>query len=623
MTRSSAAAAFLKRRDTRGHLTFILCGSVDDGKSTLLGRLLFDTSSAPEDLLRETGVMTQKGHKITNPSLLANLVDGLRAEREQGITIDYAHSYFETKDRSFVAIDAPGHPQYTHNFVSAASHADAAILLVDASRGIQGQTRRHHQVLSLMGIRDILVAINKMDLVGYDQDCYDEIVNLIGSTDQNPISTIPISALDGTNITKRGEPSWYSGPTLLEWLETRAQRDDSQVAFRLPIQGVSRQENSYVRGLRGMIVSGRIEVGMEVAVGRHRSRTQISRIYGPSGELPSAFAGQSVTVTLSNDIDVGRGDMIADPIDEPEIADQLAAHVVWLDSKTELVTERQYHLQLSSASTLARMTALKYRIDSDSSARLTAETLHQNEIGHCHFVLDHPVPFDAFKKCRWTGCFLLIDRISNVTAAAGIIDFPLYRSQNIKWQKLKLDKVTRSRAMGQKPLVVWLTGLSGAGKTTIANELEQRCHMQGYRTYLLDGDNIRHGLNRDLGFTSDERAENIRRVAETAKLMVDAGLIVIVAAISPFHIERQMARGIFEEEEFIEVFVDAPLHVCEARDAKGLYAKARRGELPNFTGIDSPYERPESPDLRLETAYLPAEEAAEKILTMLQSRVSL
>lgn len=615
--------AVLAEQDEKGQLRFVICGSVDDGKSTLLGRLLYDTENVFDDQLSAAEAESRTYGTQGDSVDLALLVDGLQAEREQGITIDIAFRYFETAKRKFIAVDAPGHEQYTRNMATGASKADIALILADARRGVLTQTRRHSHVVSLMGIRRVILAVNKMDLVDYDRSVFEAIVedyrSAVGEMGFEDISAVPVSALTGENVSAvRGAMPWFDGPTLLGLLETVEAGNDGKVgAFRMPVQWVNRP-NSEFRGFSGTVASGNIGLGMSVVAGPTGRRSKVKRILGPSGDLEEAVLGQSVTLVLADEVDVSRGDMIADADCPPRVADQFAVHLIWMDTQP-MLPERSYAIRFASASGLAQITDLTHRIDVNTQGHEAAKTLELNEIGYCKISLDRAVQYDHFSENRHLGGFVLIDRVTNVTVGAGVIDFALRRSSNIVWQALKVDKAARSRATGQRPCIVWLTGLSGAGKSTIADRLEQRLQAQGRHTYLLDGDNVRHGLNKDLGFTDEDRVENIRRIAEVAKLMVDAGLIVVVSFISPFRAERQMARSLVEEGEFVEVHVDTPLKVCEQRDPKGLYAKARKGDLVNFTGVDSPYEPPKDPELRIDTTTLSADQAANEVVRFLET----
>jgi len=608
-------------QERKRELRFVVCGSVDDGKSTLLGRLLQDSRtvlrSRSPAAARESRVRSARGDAVD----VASPFDDLQAERGQGIGIDVSYRYFESDRRKFIAIDVSGHEPDTRTMVAAASNADLALLLVDARKGIPTRTRRHSHIVSLMGIRQVILAVNKMDLVDYRKDAFSSIVDDFGPfADElgiERVHAVPLSALTGENVFDRQDRApWYDGPTLMELLETlEIDADGEQSPFRLPVRRVDRPNPNF-SGFSGTVASGRIERRMPVVVSPSGEASAVERILGPAGKLESAVAGQSITLVLADEIDVKPGDMIAGTDRPPEVADQFAAHLIWMDGQP-MLPERSYLVRFAGTSAVGRVTDLVHRVDVDTMGRLAAKTLELNEIGYCKISLDRPVPFDSHGAIRRTGAFVLIDRSTDATAGAGMIGFALRRASNVVWQDLKTDKADRARAIGQKPCVLWLTGLSGAGKSTIADRLEQKLRALGKHTYVLDGDNVRHGLNRDLGFTDRDRVENIRRVSEVAKLMVDAGLIVIVSFISPFRSEREMARNLVEEGEFFEIFVDTPLDVCEARDPKGLYVKARRGEIPNFTGIDSPYEAPGDPDLRIDTTRQSAEQAAESVVQLL------
>ena len=615
--------AFLAARSGKPTLPFIICGSVDDGKTTLLGRLLYGSGSIFDDQFLAAEAESRIYGTQRDTVDLALLVDGLQAEREQGITIDVAYRYFETEKRKFIAVDAPGHVQYTRNMATGASNADLALVLVDARKGILTQTRRHSCIVSLMGIREVVLAVNKMDLVNYDQQTFLSIVNAYEPFAReigiDRVTAVPISALEGENIfASGGGTPWYSGLSLMEVLESAETGISADTGtFRLPVQWVNHPDLDF-RGFSGTVSAGTIECGMPVAIRPSGGKSTVARILGPSGDLERAVAGQSVTLVLSDNIDISRGDMIGGTDTPPDVADQFAADLIWMDVNP-MLPKRTYLARFASATAVARITDLAYRIDVDNLGRLAAKTLELNEIGYCKIALDRAVPFDPYAENRGTGAFVLIDRFNDATVGAGMIRFALHRANNVMWQALKVDKEVRSHALGQRPCVLWFTGLSGAGKSTIADRLEQRLHSSGKHTYLLDGDNVRHGLNRDLGFTKVDRVENIRRVAEVARLMVDSGLIVIVSFISPFRSEREVARGLMEDGEFVEIFVDTPLDVCEVRDPKGLYAKARMGALANFTGIDSPYEPPANPELHIDTTNTTVEEAVERILDFLPS----
>jgi len=534
---------------------------------------------------------------------MALLVDGLAAEREQGITIDVAYRFFTTGKRKFIVADTPGHEQYTRNMATGASTAEAAVLLVDARKGVLTQTRRHSYIVSLLGIRHVVLAVNKMDLAGWDQATYERIAEdyrvFAGRLGIGNVTCLPVSALTGDNIaTASPAMDWYHGPTLLDCLETLEVAPDAQAKpFRFPVQWVNRPNQDF-RGFAGTIAGGAVRPGDAVAILPGGRTTTVARIVSMGGDLDEGVVGQAVTLVLADEVDVSRGDVIAGAEALPEVADQFAAHIVWMNEHA-LLPGRLYVLRMGASSVIAQITDLKHVVDVNTLEHVAAKQLGLNEVGFCNLALDRPVPFDPYAENRGMGSFVLIDRISNATIGCGMIDFALRRASNIQWRKMKVDKAARAAANRQKPCVLWFTGLSGAGKSTVADLVEQRLHGMGLHTMILDGDNLRHGLNRDLGFTDSDRVENIRRVAEVAKLMVTAGLIVLVSFISPFRAERRFARELMDEGEFIEIFVDAPLDVCESRDPKGLYRKARAGRLPNFTGIGSPYEPPEKPELRL------------------------
>ncbi|MFT7171672.1 MAG: bifunctional enzyme CysN/CysC [Paracoccaceae bacterium] len=616
--------AYLKAHEHKELLRFITCGSVDDGKSTLIGRLLYESKLIYEDQLAaleaDSARVGTQGDRLD----LALLVDGLAAEREQGITIDVAYRYFSTKARKFIVADTPGHEQYTRNMVTGASTADAAIILLDARKGILTQTRRHTYICSLLGIRHLLLAVNKMDLVDYSEEVFLEAQaaykELAASLGNSQVTCIPVSALEGDNVTNPSDKlSWFKGRTLLGELEhVSIDELDSSKTFRMPVQWVNRP-NSDFRGFSGYISRGAIGVGDKLAVLPSGTTSSVKSILGPNGELKTATAGQSVTICLNDEVDASRGDILADAVDVPKVADQFRSTIVWMHEEP-MLPGREYILKIGAKTTAVSIAEPRYKVNVNTFEELPARTLELNDIGVCNINLDQAIPFDAYAENRQTGGFILIDRISNDTVGAGMLDFALWRSDNVQWQTLDVDKPARALAKGQKPCVVWFTGLSGSGKSTIANVLETKLHAAGRHTYLLDGDNVRHGLNKDLGFTDADRVENIRRVAEVSKLMTDAGLIVVVSFISPFRSERQMAREAFEDQEFIEVFVDTPIEETERRDVKGLYAKARAGEIKNFTGIDSPYEAPEAPDVHVKTMTCSIEDAADQIMAELKSR---
>jgi bifunctional enzyme CysN/CysC len=613
--------AYLAAHETKSLLRFITCGSVDDGKSTLIGRLLYDSKMIFEDQLAALTADSKRHGTQGDEIDFALLVDGLAAEREQGITIDVAYRFFSTDKRKFIVADTPGHEQYTRNMVTGASTADLAVILVDARQGVLTQTRRHSYLVGLLGIRHVVLAVNKMDLVGYDVARFAAIVDeyraFAAQLGLGEVTAIPISGLKGDNIAARSDATpWYRGPTLIDHLET-VEIDDAAAAapFRLPVQWVNRPSHDF-RGYAGMVASGTVRPGDRVRILPSGREAAIARIVSFDGDLGQAVAGQSVTLTLDREVDVSRGDMIACADAPAEVADQFETTIVWMADEP-LLAGRPYWLKLGTKAVSATITEIKHQVNVNTLEKLPAKTLPLNAIGVCNVQTDQPLAFDAYDASRDTGGFILIDRLTNATVAAGLIHFALRRSHNIHWQALDINKAARAAMNGQRPVVLWFTGLSGAGKSTIANLVEKRLHALGRRTYTLDGDNVRHGLNRDLGFTDADRVENIRRVAEVAKLMVDAGLVVITSFISPFRAERRLARDLLGPGEFIEVFVDTPLADAERRDVKGLYKKARAGELKNFTGIDSPYETPEAPEIHIDTTRLSPVEAAELIVARL------
>jgi bifunctional enzyme CysN/CysC len=614
--------AYLHAHEHKSLLRFITCGSVDDGKSTLIGRLLYDSKMIFEDQLAALEADSKKVGTQGGELDFALLVDGLAAEREQGITIDVAYRFFSTDKRKFIVADTPGHEQYTRNMVTGASTADLAVILIDARKGVLTQTRRHSYLVSLIGIKRVVLAINKMDLVGYDQATFDRIVDdyrefgkKIGIEE---FVAIPLSGLRGDNITAPSENTpWYVGPTLMGYLETVDVEDAARHRpLRLPVQWVNRPNLDF-RGFAGTIASGIVKQGERVRVLPSGRESTVARIVTMDGDLDHAVAGQAVTLTLADEIDISRGDVIARPVDLPGVADQFESVVVWMADEP-MLPGRPYWLKIGTKQVSATITEPKYKVNVNTLEHLAAKKLELNEIGICNVSLDQAIAFDPYTECRETGSFILIDRITNATVGAGMIHFALRRSQNIHWQALDVNKKSRATIKGQQPAVLWLTGLSGAGKSTIANMVEKQLLAMGKHTYLLDGDNVRHGLNRDLGFTDADRVENIRRVAEVSKLMADAGLIVLVSFISPFRAERRLARGLFQPGEFHEVHIDTPLAVAEERDVKGLYKKARRGDLKNFTGIDSPYEAPENPEIYLDTTKRSSEQSAEAIVGYLR-----
>jgi bifunctional enzyme CysN/CysC len=605
-------------RDT---LRFITCGSVDDGKSTLIGRLLYDSQQVFEDqLLAVTSDSKAYGTQGARVDL-ALLVDGLQAEREQGITIDVAYRFFATPRRHFIVADCPGHEQYTRNMATGASTAELAVLLVDARKGLLTQTARHSRIVSLLGVKQIVLAVNKMDLVGHDEATFHAIETAYRDFARDlgfeAIAAIPVSALEGDNVTApSAHMPWYHGPTLLAHLETVAltQRADA-APFRMPVQWVNRPDMSF-RGYAGRIAAGSVRPGDGVRLLPSGVATRVARIVTFDGDRDVAHAGDAVTLTLDGEQDVSRGDVIVSLEAPCDVADQFEAKLVWLHEQA-LVPGRAYHVRMHTQQAGASVTRLKWRLDVNTGAHLAAPSLQMNEIACATLSFDRPVAYAPYAETPALGAFLLIDRFTNETVGAGMIDFALRRSQNVPWQALSVDQGVRAALKHQQPCCIWLTGLSGAGKSTVANALEQRLFALGRHTYLLDGDNMRHGLNRDLGFTEADRVENIRRLSEVARLMVDAGLIVIVSAISPYRAEREAARARFGAGQFVEVHVSTPLSVCAERDPKGLYAKARRGEIKGFTGIDAPYEAPESPEVVLSTDMLSLEDSVAQILAAL------
>ncbi len=588
---------------TQTLLRLLTCGSVDDGKSTLIGRLLADTGALPEDVLEQLARDSRRFGTQGEALDYALLLDGLEAEREQGITIDVAYRYFATPARAFIIADCPGHEQYTRNMATGASTAELAIVLVDAGKGLLRQTRRHSYICALMGIRQVLLAVNKMDRVDYAEARFAAIARdyatLAARLGITQVTAMPLAAVHGDNLVQRSaRMPWYHGPSLLEALHAATPQALSPAApLCLPVQWVNRPHADF-RGYCGTLAAGRVRVGDAVSVWPAGLRATVARVLDAGRDVHQAEAGAAVTLSLVEACDIARGDVIAAANAPPEVADQFACHLLWM-SEAPLLPGRPYELRLGSARALAQVTEIRHKIDVDTQDALPARTLRLNEVGCCQLSLDQALAFAPYAHSRALGGFVLIDRISHATVGAGMIDFALRRASNIHWQHVDVNRAARAAQNGQRPRCLWFTGLSGSGKSTLANAVEKRLFALGHHTYLLDGDNVRHGLNRDLGFTAEDRVENIRRVAEVARLMVDAGLIVLVAFISPFRAERRMARERFGADEFVEVFVDAPLAVCEARDVKGLYAKARAGRLSNFTGVDSPYEPPEQPEVHL------------------------
>ena len=615
--------AYLAEQEQKSLLRFLTCGSVDDGKSTLIGRLLYDSKLLFEDHLAALKKDSKK-HGTTGDDIdFALLVDGLEAEREQGITIDVAYRFFATDKRKFIVADTPGHEQYTRNMATGASNSELAVILIDARKGVLVQTRRHAFIASLLGIRHVVLAVNKIDLVDYSQEIFDNIVaEFVAFAEPLGFQTllpIPMSARYGENVLTRSEKmKWYEGPALLAHLENiDVETALADNPLRMPVQWVNRPNLDF-RGFSGTIVGGRVKPGDAIVVAGSGRTSTVTRVVTMDGDLDEAIAGEAVTLTLADEVDISRGDVIAEPHARPEVSDQFAAHILWM-SEEELLPGRQYLLKVGAKTVPATVTELKHKIDVNTLDHSAAKTLALNEVGYGNLSLAQPIAFDPYKENRDTGGFILIDRFTNATVAAGMIDFGLRRATNVHWQALDVDKSVRATLKGQKPAVLWFTGLSGSGKSTIANLVEKALFAEGRHTYLLDGDNVRHGLNRDLGFTDADRVENIRRVGEAARLFVDAGLIVLVSFISPFRSERRMARELMGQGEFIEVFVDTPIEVCMQRDPKGLYEKAKAGEIRNFTGIDSPYEEPENAEVTLKTVGEEPTTLASQLVTHLKS----
>ena len=621
---SSDIDAYLKAHENKSLLRFITCGSVDDGKSTLIGRLLYESKMIFEDQLtaleQDSKKVGTQGENID----FALLVDGLAAEREQGITIDVAYRFFATEHRKFIVADTPGHEQYTRNMATGASTADLAVLLIDARQGVLTQTKRHAFIASQLGVRHIVLAVNKMDLVDYSEKVFNEIDDdfktFADQLDIPNLHAIPVSALAGDNVVdgSRYMP-WYEGPSLLGYLEgVDVEAEETSLPFRMPVQWVNRPDLDF-RGYAGRIAGGIVRPGDDVRVLPSGKQSKIARIVTMDSDLDEAVSGQSVTLTLTDEIDISRGDVIATSETPPEISDQFDTTIIWL-SEEPMLPGRSYRMKTSSRLVSATVNAPKHKTDVNTLQKLPAKTLQLNEIGNCTLAVDRPIAFDSYNENRQTGSFILIDRMTNNTVGMGMINFPLRRAANIHWQNLDINKAANAEQKGQSPAVLWFTGLSGSGKSTIANEVQRRLFASGRHSFILDGDNVRHGLNRDLGFTDADRVENIRRVAEVSKLMVDAGLITLVSFISPFRAERDLARNLMEEGEFIEIFVNTPLSVAETRDPKGLYKKARAGNLKNFTGIDSPYEAPENPEIEINTDDMSLEDAAERVINGLIER---
>jgi bifunctional enzyme CysN/CysC len=615
---------YLETDDRKTLLRFITCGSVDDGKSTLIGRLLYESKLIFDDQLAALEADSRRVGTQGGALDFALLVDGLAAEREQGITIDVAYRFFTTERRKFIVADTPGHEQYTRNMATGASTADVAVILIDARKGLLTQTRRHSFIVAMLGIKHVALAVNKMDLVGYDPAVFDRIAadyrEFAAGLGLAEVAAIPISALRGDNVVlPAASMPWYDGPPLIGYLETvEVAAPAGRGPFRLPVQLVTRPDLDF-RGYAGIIAGGSVRPGDDVRVLPSGATATVERIVTADGDLPAAEAGQSVTLTLDREIDISRGDLIASASDPAGLADQFEAHLVWMHADP-LLPGRPYLMKLGSSTASCTVTHIKHGIDVNTLERTPATTLGVNDIAVANIAAGRRLPFDPYQANRDTGGFVIIDRLTNVTVGAGMIDFALRRSDNVHWQALDVTKEARAAIKGHRPCVVWLTGISGAGKSTIANALERRLHALGCHTATLDGDNIRHGLNRDLGFTDADRVENIRRVAEVARLMADAGLLVLVSFISPFRAERDSARALVADDEFVEVFVDTPLDVAERRDRKGLYRKARAGHLPHFTGIDSPYEPPPWPEVRVDTVTSSVAESVEQIVARLRAQ---
>ena len=615
---------YLEEQRGKETLRFITCGSVDDGKSTLIGRLLYESKCIFDDQLKALETESKRygtqGEKID----FALLVDGLEAEREQGITIDVAYRFFSTDRRRYIVADTPGHEQYTRNMATGASTAQMAVLLIDSRKGILPQTRRHHRIVTMMGIRHIVLAVNKMDLMGFEQSVFDRIEadyrEFAKDANLTTLQAIPLAAVSGDNVLKRSENTpWYKGPTLFDHMDTVNVREvATRGAFRLPVQWVSRPNLNY-RGFCGRIAEGSVKTGDAVRVLPSGKTTTVKSIDFFEDQLPDAEAGASITLTLNDEVDVSRGDLIVTTDHPPEVADQFQVKLLWL-SEEPLVPGRSYWLKVHAKEVSATVMEIKHREDINTGSHLAAKVLNLNEIAVVTISTTHPVAFEPYIVNRTLGGFVFIDKLSCATVGAGMIEFALRRSTNIHWQSLEVGKSQRALLKNQTPRCIWFTGLSGSGKSTVANQLEKKLHAEGTHTYMLDGDNVRHGLNRDLGFTDADRVENLRRVAEVAKLMVDAGLIVLVSFISPFRAERRAARDLFAPGEFIEIHVNTPIAECEKRDVKGLYAKARKGELKNFTGIDSPYEAPENAEMVIDTSIKSPEECAMAIWSLIEGK---
>ena len=613
---------FFNNQNSKKQLKILTCGSVDDGKSTLIGRLLFDSKSIYSDQLSQTKFESEKYGTQGKDIDLALLIDGLQAEREQGITIDVAYRYFETEKCKFIIADTPGHQEYTRNMATGASNSDVGIILIDATKGILDQTKRHTFILSLLGVRNIVIAINKMDLVSYDKKIFESISHSFEKLSKNfdflSKNFIPMSALNGDNVfIKSKKMSWYQSEALIGILESfDISKTSIDEEFSMPVQWVNRSSSDF-RGYSGTISSGKIHINDEITVVSSGETARIDKILTPDGNADFSFENQAVTFSLDKEIDISRGDLITTDLSKINKADQFSAHIIWMH-KENMLPERNYIFRFINSYINGKITNLEYKININSYEKIPAKSLELNDIGYCKIALSKPTFFKSYTNNNQLGSFVIIDQFSNLTVGAGMIDYELRRSSNISWHEMTVDKRKRSILNSQKPCALWFTGLSGSGKSTIANILEQKLHQLNKRTYLLDGDNVRHGLNKDLGFTDADRVENIRRVAEVSKLMTDAGLITLISFISPFKSERKMARDLFENKEFIEIFVDTPIEECEKRDPKGLYKKARSGKLKNFTGIDSDYEIPSSPELKLKTISKTPEELSDEILNYLK-----
>jgi bifunctional enzyme CysN/CysC len=619
-------AEFLGRHEAKELLRFITCGSVDDGKSTLIGRLLHDTQQILEDQLAAVTSDSRKWGTTGGEVDLALLVDGLQAEREQGITIDVAYRYFDTDRRKYIIADCPGHEQYTRNMATGASTADLAVILVDAARGVQVQTRRHAYIVSLLGIRHVVVAVNKMDLVGYDEDVFrrisDDCLTIPGIRDAEA-RIIPVSALKGDNVVTRGAGMpWYQGPTIIEWLDTVDVSRDQFADLRLPVQYVNRPDASF-RGYAGTVAAGRVAVGDPIMAVPSRRLSKVREIVRFDGNPASAGAGMDVTVTLEDELDISRGDVLVHPDRSPSVGRIFDAHVIWM-SDSPLLPGKQYEFKLSHRYLRGTVESIHHRVDVNDLSEHPAAELKLNEVGLCRIVLAEQAAFDTYASCRSTGALIVVDRLTHATAGAGMIlrsaaPQGAHHDVSVFWQPTRVRHMQRANQKAQRPCILWFTGLSGAGKSTIANAVEQALYLRGHHSYLLDGDNIRHGLNKDLDFSDAGRVENIRRIGEVAKLFVDAGLIVVTAFISPFRSDRRMVRELVQEGEFVEVFINTPIEVCEKRDPKGLYAKARAGQLPHFTGVTSPYEAPEAAEIEIDSSKMTVAESVDRVIRYLEA----